>query len=572
MGHAWGYLLAAAEVPPVFALLAIILIAVVAVSLALARFQQSLLIGYFLCGVLVANSGVLALYGGEAMEERIAQLADFGVTLLMFTLGLEFSLGELRYLRRAAFGGGPLQMALTVPLGLGLGLALGLPWAGALTLGMALAISSTAVGLKSLEDLGLGGSSGARFALGVAIFQDLAVISFAVLLPVLYSAGTEGGLVVPAVLKLVGKGLLFVALAAVLGRWVVPRVLTMVASTRNGELFTLTVFGLCVGIAFLGGALELSLALGAFVAGVTVSESIFRHRIMTEVRPLKDLFLSLFFVSVGLSIDLRLVAGAWWQIALLTTGLLLVKGTVVAVVSRRLGWSLRAAVLAALGLASGSEFSLLLLHKANRLQPWPEAPGQVWLAAIALSMALVPVLLRHADPLIAWLERRGLGSARIAPPPEAKPGERVKALRDHAIICGHGPVGQRLVAALDVIGVPSLVIELNADTVRTLHRSGRPVLFADATHHETWALAGVEHARLVAFTFSDSPVVATALPMLRERRRDVIVLARAKFASDVARLEKLGVDAVIHDEGVAAEAVVEAARAIYERPAGGATA
>lgn len=565
----WSPLVAAADVPPVFALLAIILIVVVAVSLMLARFRQSLLIGYFLCGVLVANSGVLALYGGEAMEERIAQLADFGVTLLMFTLGLEFSLGELRFLRRAAFGGGALQMALTVPLGVALGLALGLPWAGAITLGVAFAISSTAVGLKSLDDMGLGGSSGARFALGVAIFQDLVVISFAVLLPVLYSAGTANGLVLPAVLKLVGKGLFFVAVAVVLGRWVIPRVLALVARTRNEELFTLTVFGLCVGIAFLGGALELSLALGAFVAGVTVSESIFRHRIMTEVRPLKDLFLSLFFVSVGLAIDLGVVAGSWWQIGLLTIGLLLVKGTVVATVARRLGWSLRASVLAALGLASGSEFSLLLLHKAGLLQAWPVVAGQVWLAAIALSMALVPVLLRHADPLIAWLERLGLGGARVSPPPEAKPGERLKALRDHAIVCGHGPVGQRLLEALDAIGVPSLVIELNADTVRTLYRAGRPVLFADATHHETWALAGVEHARMVAFTFSDSPVVAAALPMLRERRRDVIVLARAKFGSDVTRLEKLGVDAVIHDEGVAAEAVVQAAQAIYERPAGG---
>jgi len=206
------------------------------------------------------------------------------------------------------------------------------------------------------------------------------------------------------------------------------------------------------------------------------------------------------------------------------------------------------------------------LQKANLLQAWPVAQGQVWVAAIALSMAVVPLLLRHADTLIRWLERLGLGAVRISPPAEAKPSERLKALRDHAIVCGHGPVGQRLLQALDAMGVPALVIELNADTVRALHRSGRPVLFADATHHETWALARVEHARLVAFTFSDSPVVATALPLLRERRRDVIVLARAKFASDVVRLEKLGVDAVIHDEGVAAEAVVGAVQAIYERP------
>lgn len=555
----------AADIPPVFALLAIILIAVVAVSLMLVRFQQSLLIGYFLCGVLVANSGVLAMYGGEVMEDRIAQLADFGVTLLMFTLGLEFSLGELRYLRRAAFVAGPLQMGLTVPLGLAIGVSLGLSWASAITLGVALAISSTAVGLKSLDDMGVGGSAGARFALGVAIFQDLVVIGFAVLLPVLYTTGRSDGAVVSAMVQLAVKGLVFVAVAAALGRWVIPRVLAGVARTRNGELFTLTVFGLCVGIAFLGGALELSLALGAFVAGVTVSESIFRHRILTEVRPLKDLFLSLFFVSVGLSIDLGMVAGHWWKIGLLTVGLLALKAGVVVGVARRLGWPLRASVLAALALASGSEFSLLLWHKADRLRPWPSVAGQVWVAAIALSMALVPVLLRHADRLTGWLDRLGLGATNREPPPEAKASERVKALHDHAIVCGYGPVGQRLVEALDAIGVQSLVVELNADTVRALHRSGRPVLFADATHHESWSLAGVERARLVAFTFADSPVVATALPLVRERKRDAIVLARAKFASDVTRLEKLGVDTVIHDEGVAGDAVVRAAQGIYER-------
>ena len=550
--------------PPHFALLTIILVGVVLVSLMLVRFRQSVLIGYFLCGVAIANSGVLELFGGDTMEVQLAHMADFGVVLLMFTLGLEFSIGELRFLRRAAFGAGPLQMACTlIPVAVFAHLG-GLSWPAAITLGVALAVSSTAVGLKVFQDLGIGGSSGARLALGIAIFQDLFIIAFAVLLPLLYSAGRTEGLLVPRVLVLAGKSLLFVGMAAALGRWVIPRLLQSVARSRSRELFTLSVFGMCVGIAFLGGWLELSLALGAFVAGVTVSESIFRHRILTEVRPLKDLFLTLFFVSVGLGVDLNVVAGRWPQVLGLTLALMGGKSVLTAVIARRLGWSWRGSLLAGAALSSAGEFSLVLMQKAAGLAPWPAAAEQVWVASIALSMALVPLAVRQADWIAAWVQRRGWTRPRPTADPAAKPSERLRILADHAIVCGYGPVGERVVAALDEIGVPSVVVELNADTVRTLHRAGRPVLFADATHHETWELAGVERARLVAFTFADAPVVAAALPLVRERRRDIIILARTKFAADVARLRQLGVDGVVNDEAEAGSSLVRESLAAYE--------
>ncbi len=244
-------LLAAAEgLPPLFTLLALMLTAVVGVSLLLLRLQQSLLAGYFLCGVLLANSGVLDLLGGGETEASIAQMSEFGVMLLMFTLGLEFSLGELRYLRRQAFVGGGWQMGACIALSAAAAWAFtDLAWAGIVLLAVALAMSSTAVSLKSFQDLGLESSPGARMALAVAIFQDLFIIVFFLFLPLLLNGG--GGADEPSLLartgSLLGRGGLFVVLAGVSARWIIPSLLHAVTRTRNRELFTLTDVGSCLG-------------------------------------------------------------------------------------------------------------------------------------------------------------------------------------------------------------------------------------------------------------------------------------------------------------------------------------
>ena len=297
-----------------------------------------------------------------------------------------------------------------------------------------------------------------------------------------------------------------------------------------------------------------------------MSESIFRHRIHTEVQPLKDLFLTLFFVSVGLLVDLRALAAHWEAVLLVSVGLMAGKLALIAVVGRKLGWSWRAALLAGAGLASAGEFAFVLMQKAAPYQPWSEVWTQVLTASIALTMTVVPMAVKHSQRLGGWMEKRGwTGRKRAKPPADARPSTRLKAMHDHAIVCGYGPVGRALVAALDSEGIPSLVVELNADTVRALHKSGRLVLFADATHHETWELAGVERAQLVAFTFADAPVVSTAIPLVRQRRRDIVVLARVKFAADRARLEALGADIVVNDEAEAGRAIVRNSLAVYEK-------
>jgi CPA2 family monovalent cation:H+ antiporter-2 len=551
---------ATASIPPLFALLALMLAGVVMVSLLLLRLRQSMLAGYFICGVLIANSGVLALLGGGESHDQVSQMAEFGVVLLMFTLGLEFSLSDLRFLRRLAFVGGGWQMGLCMVVVAVASTALhSSSWQGAVLLSVALAMSSTAVSLKSFQDLGLEASPGARMALAVAIFQDLFIIVFFLFLPLLLPHEGTATALMPRLGSLALRGGAFVILAGVAARWVIPWLLNAVTRTRSRELFTLSVIGSCVGLAFVGGLLGLGLALGAFVAGLAVSESIFKHRILADVMPLKDLFLTLFFVSVGLMIDIKAAMVLWLPICTLTAVLMLSKAGLVTVIARHLGLAHKQALMAGIGLCSAGEFSLVLLQNAGGAHLWSNETQQTLLAASALSMGLLPALLKFGIPLGDWLVKRGWGRGKPVKVDGGNLRQRISGLTDHAIICGHGPVGEKLNKALLDSGVRTLVVELNADTVQKLQRQGQAVLFADASHEETWELTQLKNARMVALTFPDATVNAQALAMIREHRPDISVLARARFSSDVERLKRLGATQVVNDETEASRAMEDAA-------------
>ena len=554
--------LASAGVTPFVALLAVLLVVLVLLSLALNRLRQSLLVGYFACGVAAANSGLLARFGGAGVHERMAALADTGVVLLMFTLGIEFSFGELKHLRRAAFLGGGLQVGLTVLVIALLAWSLGLNFAHASILAVAVALSSTAVSMKTFQDLGINASPAARTSLGIAIFQDLLVIGFMLLLPVI--TGEGGGSILGALTSTAGYAGAFILLAWLLGRYLIPELLHAVSRTRSRELFTLTVLALCVGVACLASAMGLSPALGAFVAGLVVSGSIYSHRVLSDVLPFKDLFLTLFFVTVGLTVDLSVLAEHGWAVIGCTAGLLLVKSAILAFACRMLNVPLRSAVLTVSALASMGEFSLVLMARARESIGWNESFYQVFVISTALSMALVPTLMRAAPGLAEWLEKHLKLKPAKSINADLSVSQKTKSLADHAILCGYGLVGQRLHESLAKAGIPCLIIELNVDTVRKLKRQGVPVLFADASHRETWELTRVAEARLVTFTFPDSAASANAMPHLRELAPNVTVMARVKFASDADRLRDCGIEFVIRDEMESAAAIVRTAEEIYQ--------
>lgn len=552
----------ASNVTPFFGMLAMVLVLAVFVSLAVVKLRQSLLVGYFLCGIFIANSGVLVLVGVSPEDPMIGNLGELGIILLMFTLGLEFSLAELRHLWRVALIGGGVQVAVTATLATTGARLCGLSWPEAIVLSVAIALSSTAVAMKSFQEIGQPNNPGARVAFGVALFQDILVILFLLLLPALY--GRSEGSTLAQIAWALTKGALFLGAAILLGRYGNTALLHAVARTRSRELFTLTIIGTCAAVALAGEALDLSLALGAFAAGLVLSESIYSHRILSDILPFKDLFLTIFFVSVGLMIDLGTLAEEWAFVLLGSAAILLVKGGIVFGVTKILRLPLKPALLATASLASTGEFSLVLLKKAGGFQPFDPAVEQLLLACTAVTMGLVPSLMRGAGPFGRWLEKMGLGGAAKRVPAGLAPSESVRQIRDHAIICGYGPVGKALNEALRSCDVPTLVLELNADTVRELKAAGQPVLFADAAHPEALDLAGIERARFVAFTFPAVAVTLAALPAVRERNPGILVFARAKFQAEVEQLRAHDVE-VIQDERESAIAMIENAMGAYQR-------
>ena len=418
MDSGWIFLAAGvANISPLFALLTLVLVLAVLVSLVLVKFKQSLLVGYLLSGVLIGNVGLLWLTGTDRDASVISNLAEIGVVLLMFTLGIEFSLAELKHLWRTALIGGGVQVGITAVITGLAAAAFGFPAADSVVLGIAVALSSTAVAMKSFQDLGQQNNPGARASLGIALFQDILVILVFLVMPALYQEG--GGGVGWRIGASMLKGVAFLAGAWLLGRYGLTPLLHAVARTRSRELFTLTVIGLCAGVAFAGGALDLSLALGAFAAGLVVSESIYSHRILSDILPFKDLFLAIFFVSVGLLIDLSVVAAEWPRVLLGSLVILVMKGGIVFGVLKRLKLPGRPAMLAAGSLASTGEFSLVLIGKAGGYRPFDPATEQMLLVCTAVTMAAVPSLMRGAVPFARWLEGKGIsgtaqGAARIA--------------------------------------------------------------------------------------------------------------------------------------------------------------
>jgi len=556
-------LLAAGESPitPFFGVLSLVLVMAVLVALLLTRVRQSVLVGYFLVGVLISNSGLLELVGAKADDPAIVMLAELGVILLMFTLGIEFSLGEMKHLWRVSLFGGGLQVLATGLLAGGAAHFCGLAGPESAVIGVAVALSSTAVAMKSFQELGQPNNPGARAALGVALFQDILVILFILVLPALYMGG-EGGLV-GGVLWAIGKGVVFLVAVLLFGKFVNEPILNRVARTRSRELFTLAVVALCAVVALAGEAFNLSLSLGAFAAGLVVSESIYSHRILSDILPFKDLFLTIFFVSVGLLIDVGALLENWIWVLTGTVAVLAIKGAIVLAAVRAVRLPLRPALLAAASLSSMGEFSLVLLGQAAQLRPLDPVFAQILLGCTAVSMGLVPSLMRASGPFGRWLEQRGVGRGGSAPTGHDL-GLATDELGDHAVICGYGPVGRAINEALRRAGVDTVVLELNSDTVRELKSQKQRVLFADASHPEALDLAGISNARMVAFTFPAVEFTLAALPLVRERNPEICVFARAKFPSEVDQLRAQDVQ-VIHDERESGGAMIRAAMGVYQR-------
>ena len=517
------------------------------------RLGLPVVVGYLVAGVAIGPFTP----GFRANPHSIDVLAEIGVTFLMFAIGAEFSRTELRRLGRVGLLGGVGQIVATTAIGPALAPVLGITLYQGVFLGALIALSSTVVALKVLTARGELDSVHGHVALGILVAQDLAVIPMVIVLP---QALAPGPTVVLDLLRAAGEAVALVLGAYLIGVRAVPWLLGHVALRRTRELFLLGVVGLALGTALAAQAIGLSLAFGAFLAGLVVAESEFRAQVIAEAIPLRDLFTSLFFVSVGMLVDPRALFDHAGTVAVLTAAALAGKFVIVTVVVLLLGFSGRVAVLAALSLAQVGELSFVLAQVGVGAGAIPRLFVDLTLATSLTTVVLSPFVLRAA-PAILWVARRlPLVGRRFDGDVQA--GDAAAGLRRHVVVCGCGRVGSELVEALRRRSIPCLVIEYHPDVARRLRERGLPVVYGDAANPAVLDHAAIPAARMLAALVPD---VADAERIVRGARGlspRLHVVARAQRGEDVETLRRAGADVVVQPEF---EAGVEVIRHALQR-------
>ncbi|MGH9335921.1 MAG: cation:proton antiporter, partial [Vicinamibacteria bacterium] len=471
----------------------VVLVGVVIPVVALAhRFGVPTITGFLLAGVATGPHG-LALIGSR---ESVTQVAELGVILLLFTIGLELSLSKVLSLGRELLQGGSLQVGATLAAVAGIALALGVELPRAIFYGALAALSSTAVVLKAYADRGELDSPHGRLLVPILLFQDLCVVPFMLFVPLF--AGADAG---------EGRGHGFGALAGILvvaalvfgGRLLVPRILNRLVLFQDRELFTLCIFFLGLGAAFLTARLGLSLALGAFLAGLVISESEYGLQALSDVLPFRDTFTGIFFTSIGMLLDLGFVGENLPLVLGTTAGLLLLKGILASLAVWSLGRSLVTSLITGASLAQVGEFSFILASVGAPLDLFAPGHYQLFLAASTVTMLAAPALIAGAHPAAEWIARALSPRGFVAPTEEEEP---VKELSDHAIIVGYGMSGQHLQRVLGAAGIPHVVLEQNGGMVREARSRGVPIIFGDGTRRDVLEHVGIEKARVIVFVIS----------------------------------------------------------------------
>ncbi|MFI4930966.1 MAG: cation:proton antiporter [Burkholderiales bacterium] len=504
------------------------------------------MLGYLAVGVLIGPNA-LALAGDPAAARA---LAEFGVVFLMFVIGLEFNLPKLRSMRSLVFGLGLSQVGLTI-LGAVIGNALlaagfaalgrawDLTWQGAITLGSAMAMSSTAILLKLMaERLELESEHGRR-VLGVLLFQDLAVVPLLVLIPAFGQggAGLATALAIALVKAAVLLGLLLVGGQRAMRWW-----LTQVARLKSEELFVLNLLLVTLGLAWLTEASGLSLALGAFVAGMLVAETEYKHQVETDIRPFHDVLLGLFFITIGMRLDWRPLVDQWLLVLLLTTLPVLAKAVLVALLARAFHASPGAAIRTGLYLAQAGEFGfvLLALGVANNLLVG-EWMNPVW-AAMVLSMLATPILVMWSSRIVMRLSSSDWMMQSVQLTAIAKRAMRTEA---HVIICGYGRSGQNLARLLEREGIAYMALDLDPDRVRQAAAAGQSVVFGDAARLRSLMAAGLVRASAVVVSYPNTASALKILNLVHEHAPRVPVIVRTIDDSDLEKLREAGAAEVV---------------------------
>ncbi len=513
-------------------------LALVAVVL-LRRLKFPSIIGFLVAGML---AGPFAL-GFIRDTHHVEQMAEIGVVLLLFTIGIEFSLKELMRIKHLVLLGGGFQLVFTVLAVAALGILTGFPLPQSVFFGFLVALSSTAILMKLLIDAGEMDAPHGKTALGILIFQDLCIVPLMLFTPLL--AGGGSGLGEIAVIAV--KAVAVVLIAHYGARFIVPWIFKQVVKTRSRELFVLTIIFIGLGTAWLTALAGLSLALGAFIAGLAISESEYSQQALGDILPFREAFMSLFFISVGMLLDPAVLLRYPLLILTLVVTIILIKTLVASGAGLALGLPMRIAVVAGLSLAQIGEFSFVLSQAGLKHGLLSPEAYQVFLAASVATMGLTPLCLKIADPVAvymvgilphSWTRGRGVLAG----------SEKKVALSDHVIIVGYGVNGKNLARVLKSLKIPHVVVETNPFTVSAEKKRGERIVFGDASTPAVLEHARIGQARIVVIAISDAAASRRIAALARQLNPSIHVIVRTRYIMEVEPLFKLGVNEVIPEE------------------------
>lgn len=501
------------------------------------RLKLPTIVAFLVAGMLAGPHGLALVKSPDA----VSHLAEVGVILLLFTIGIEFSIEKMISSRRFIFIGGTMQLVLTVLAFFLFSVALNTKWNQALFIGFLFCLSSTAIVLQLFQETNQIESLHGRVSLSILIFQDIAIVPLMLVLP--WISGKPFKIMDVVNLLL---GFFVVAVVIWASRRFMPRIIQNVVHTRNRELFLLFVIVLCFVMAIITHSIDLSLALGAFLAGLVISESEFSHEALSNVLPLKKIFTSIFFISVGMLLDLNFFIHQPFRIIGITIGVIILKILVVLLVGLFLKMPGRSIVITALALCQVGEFAFVLAGQGQSYGLLNNDMRQVFLAVSIISMGVSPFIIQFAPKL----------AARFTKVPSIEDDKdvlhKVKRhhadLRDHLVIIGFGTNGQNVVRAAKVANIPYVIIDFNPDTYRKQKQKGESIVYGDATNEEVLEIANADVARIIVVATHDPIATEMIVSAIRKVSPKARLIVRTRFMNDVEGLRKLGADEVIPEE------------------------
>ena len=493
------------------------------------------IVGFLLTGVLCGPTALGLVQNPHAVE----LLAEIGVVLLLFSIGLEMSGEELMRLKRPVFVGGTAQVVLTIGAFMGLGVLIGQTWQESMMYGFLASLSSTAIVLSRLQQKAQSESPQGRLDFSVLIFQDIAVVPMMLAIPILAGEGDTdiGGMLISA-----GRTLVILVGGWLLARHVVPRVMQLVLRTRSKELMLMTVLGLCFAIALGTASLGLSLALGAFLAGLLLSGSEYSLNVLEGILPFKDVFTSLFFISVGMLLDVDFLVHHLDKVFLFAALLILLKSVLSLPPMLLVGYPLRVSILAAMSLAQIGEFSFVLASSAVNGGLMDDDAYQMFLAASIVTMILTPTVMEAAPKVASFVSRY-----LHLPIDEEAAAQKDESLKDHLIIVGFGVGGKHLARTAREAGIPYVILEMNPDTV-SRYGGKEPIHGGDASKPLVLEHFGIKNARVIAVVISDPSAVRAITAVARKLNPKVHIVVRTRFLGEVDALRRLGANDVIPED------------------------